>query len=121
MKTLSEVLEKSLTGLYYGNRVLLPFSAEILKIVFDDELITDFSSQSRNVQITLRENYTEIYFFKYKNIEESVTKYENIKLILVEKGKDIFDYQNHIKIALYTEANHKLKIEKLGDDILFIE
>ena len=43
MKTINEVLNESSGGLYYGNRILLPFKAEILKIVIDSEIITDFS------------------------------------------------------------------------------
>ena len=33
----------------------------------------------------------------------------------------IFDFNNHIKLAVYFEDKHKLRIEKTDDDILFIE
>jgi hypothetical protein len=121
MNNLNEIIEKNIHGLYYGSRVLLPFSAVILKAVIESDIITDFSSHSKDALVTLTEDYTEIYFLEYKDIEESIKQFENIKLVLVEKGKDIFDFQNHEKIALYLEENHKLRIEKINDDILFIE
>ena len=42
-------------------------------------------------------------------------------LVIVEKGKNIFDFSNHKKIAVYLEEKHKTRIEKTEDDILFIE
>ncbi len=121
MSILNEIIEKNLNGLYYDNRILLPFKAIILKAVIESDIITDFSSHSKDAQVTVTDLYTEIYFFKYKNIDESIKKFENIKLVLVEQGKDIFNFQNHEKVALYLEENHKIKIEKINDDILFIE
>jgi len=41
--------------------------------------------------------------------------------VLVEKGKDIIDFNNHIKLALYLEDEHKIKIEKCDQDIIFLE
>jgi hypothetical protein len=52
---------------------------------------------------------------------EVITKFESIKLIVVEKGKDIFDTKNHITLSLHPEDNHQLRIEKLGENQIFIE
>jgi len=41
--------------------------------------------------------------------------------VVVEKGKDIFDFNNHIKLSLYLEGKHKVKIEKCDQDIIFLE
>jgi hypothetical protein len=42
-------------------------------------------------------------------------------MVVVEKGKDIFDFNNHIKLALYLEVGHKVKIEKCDQDIILLE
>jgi hypothetical protein len=50
-----------------------------------------------------------------------VSKYETIKLVAVEKDKDIFNFDNHIKLYIHVGEEHKLTIEKTDEDILFIE
>ena len=121
MKTIKEVLDKKLTGLYFGNRVLLPFHCHILKLNIENDLITDFSPCCKGVHISETLDFMEIYFHDYKDLAEVLTKYESIKMIVVEKGIDVFDIKNHLKIALHVEAKHKLRIEELGEDQIFIE
>ncbi len=121
MRTLNEVLDSGLHGLFYGNRILLPFRADILKAIIENDIIVDFSSNSGHAEYNVFEDFTEIYFYDYKDISEDVTEFETIKLILVEVGEDMFDFKNHRKIALHVKENHKLEIEELNDDILLIE
>jgi hypothetical protein len=121
MRTLDEVLKNNINGLHYGNRVLLPFKADILKAVVENDIIMDFSSQRKEACYNKYDNFTEIYFFEYPNLEEVVTEFETIKLVIVEEGKDIFDFENHRKLALHIKENHKLIIEETNEDILFIE
>ncbi len=42
-------------------------------------------------------------------------------MVIVEKGKDVFDFKNHIKLSLYLEGKHKVKIEESDHDIIFLE
>jgi len=121
MKSLKEVLNNKDFGLFYGNRILLPFAAEILKAVIERDIIMDFSTSDKGAKYTISNDYTEIYFYDYKNLLDVVSKYEMIKLVVVEKGKNIFDLSNHKKISLHLVENHKLTIEELNDDSLFIE
>lgn len=121
MKTINEVLKGNDSGLYYGNRVLLPFKAEILKIVIDSQIITNFSKQPHGASVRVTDYYTEIYFCDYKNLEEELTEYDVIKIILVQQGEDVFFNENHIPIQLKIESKHKLSIQKIGDDKLFFE
>jgi hypothetical protein len=121
MSTIEEALKKNSGGLYYGNRVLLPFNCFLLKVIIEDEVIMDFSPSSKFVYISEGEEYTEIYFKEYKNLKEIVSKYETIKIIAVEKGKDIFNFDNHIKLDIHVGEEHKLTIENTDEDILFIE
>jgi hypothetical protein len=121
MKTLTEVLENKITGLYYNNRLILPFQVHFLKVIIEDDIITDFSPSSKGIFIREESDFTDVYFHEYKHLKDIVSKYEAIKMVVVEKGKNIFDYANHQKLAIYLDDKHIIKIEKTEDDILFIE
>jgi len=121
MKSLSEVLKEKKSGLYFGNRVLLPFSCHIIKLNIENDLITDFSPSCKGVHVSENPDFMEIYFYNYDDLQEVVSKYEAIKMIVVEKGKDIFNIKNHITLALHPEENHNLRIEKLSENQIFIE
>ncbi len=121
MKTIEEVLKNKTNGLCYGNRVLLPFKAEILKAIIEKDIITDFSTTHKGAQYNITDEYTEIYFLDYKELSESISKYETIKLVIVEKGKDIFDLKNHKRLILHLQEKHIIRIEEANGEILFIE
>ncbi len=121
MHTIDEVLEKKIYGLFYGPRVLLPFSVDILKAIIDNDILMNFSSVSDGAYYEKFDNFTEIYFFDHEHILNDVSKYETIKMIVVEDGKDLFDFQNHRRISLNPVEGHKLEIEEVGDEVVFIE
>jgi hypothetical protein len=121
MKSLDDVLKNKDTGLCYRNRILLPFSGYILKMMVDDEIITDFSINNGKAEINEYPEFMEIYFLDFEDIKEAVSKYEAVKMIIVEKGKDLFNFNNHRKILLYLAEEHKVNIEETDEDILFIE
>jgi hypothetical protein len=121
MVTLDEILKNKPKGLYYKNRLILPFRGIFLKIIIDDDILMDFSPSSKSIYISESENYTDIYFKEYKHLKDAVSKYEAIKMVLVEKGKDIFNFDNHKKIVIYLGQKHQVSIEETEEDILFIE
>jgi hypothetical protein len=121
MKSLDEILKNNISGMYYGNRVLLPFHCTVLKAVIENEIITDFSIKEKGAYINERPEYIEIYFVDHSDLEASISKYENIKLVIVEKGKDIFDFNMHRKIAIRPEGKHILSIKELDENTIFIE
>ena len=121
MLTINQVLKEKKSGLYFGNRVLLPFHCTILKIVIEDDVITDFSIGEKGAYVNETPDFTEIYFVDYPDLEASISKYENIKLIVVEKGQNIFDFTNHKKIAIHPDGNHLLSINELDENTIFIE
>ncbi|PJA99830.1 MAG: hypothetical protein CO128_02325 [Ignavibacteriales bacterium CG_4_9_14_3_um_filter_30_11] len=121
MDKISEIIKLKKNGLFYYNRIILPFEGYLLKVIIDDEIITDFSTTSKYAYVKEEDGFMNIYFKEFKNLSEIISKYEAIKIVIVEKGKDIFNMKNHRKLALYLEENHVLKIEATDDDILFIE
>jgi len=118
---MNKMIDKKLEGLYYGNRLILPFQCSFLKVVVNRDIITDFSPKSKHLSISEEGNFTNLYFHEHENLKETISEFEAIKLVIVEKEKNVFDFSNHIKLAVYLEDKHKLRIEKIDDDILFIE
>jgi len=121
MKSIDEVIKNKQKGLYYPNRILLPFSGYIMKIIVDDEIMTDFSVGNDKVEVNEYEDFMEIYFLEIENLRDSISKFEAIKMVIVEKGKNIFDFANHRKILLYLNEKHEVSIEETDENILFIE
>lgn len=120
-RTLDQVLKSKVNALHYGNRLLLPVVVDVLKASVENDIITDFSSNGRGAEYIVREDFTEIYFHDYKSLEEVVTKYEVIKLIVVEKGEDIFDFKTHRKISVDLLEDHSAEIKEVTDDHIFID
>jgi hypothetical protein len=115
------MFDKILYGLYYGNRLILPFQCIFLKIIVNKDILFDFSVNSKFIAVEEGKDYTDLYFREYENIQETISEFESIKMVVVEKNKNIFDFKNHIKLAIYFEGKHKIRIEKTDEDILFIE
>jgi hypothetical protein len=118
---LEELIKNGATGLYYGNRIILPFHFHLLKVILDTDIITDFSPSARGIYVREEEEFTDIYFLDYKRLKEKVTQFEAIKMILVKKGDNIFNPDNQIKLNLYLKERHLVNIELTDEDILFIE
>lgn len=121
MNSVKKALEEKKHGIYYNNRDILPFKCEFLKIIFEDHIITDFSSNSPDVEIIEHDNFTDVYFKKWKDIQTVISEYENIKLIVCEKGDDIFDFSSHIKLLLYIENEHIIRIELPDNNHIIID
>jgi hypothetical protein len=121
MKTIKETLEQKVNGLFYGNRLILPFKANFLKIILDDDIITDFSPAGEKLYISENDNFTDLYFIGINNLQSKISKYEAVKMIVTEKNTDIFDPKSHIKLSVYLEEPHNLRVEKTPEDIPFID
>ena len=113
MKKLKEVLENKIKGMYYGNRIFLPFKAG---------METAYALPSpEQAEYNIKDSFTEIYFYNYEDLSDFVTDFETIKLIVVEEGEDVFDKHNHKKLILHVKENHIIEIEEAGKDTIFID
>ncbi len=121
MSKLDNLKNNKLTGLVYGNRILLPFRADILKVILDDEIIMDFSQVSEKAEYMKRDTFTELYLFEYEDISEQISDYDYIKMVVAEDGKDLFDISNHKKLLLKISSNHSFEISEPDDNVLFID
>lgn len=121
MSSIRDTLERKLYGLYYKNRIILPFKAHFLKVVVNTDIITDFSPGSKGIYLSEDDDFTDVYFYDYGDLRDVLKKFDAIKMVVVEKDRNIFNFDNHIKLALYLEDKHYLKIEKADENILFVE
>jgi hypothetical protein len=121
IKKIDQVISENINGMHYGRRLLLPFVADIFKIVVDKDILTDFNYEESRADYNKEEYFTEINFMDYDNLQKVVSKFEQIKMIVVEEGDDIFDFSKHRKIALQVLDDHKIEIKEVADDIPFFE
>lgn len=121
MKTINDALEANRNALHYGNRLLLPFAVDILKISIENDLITDFSSSDSGAEYHVHDSFTEIYFHDYKSLEDIVSKYELIKMVVVERGKDLFVQDYHRKLSIDIKEKHQTEIKEIEGDQIFID
>lgn len=121
VKKLDDVIKDGTIGLHYGRRVLLPFVADILKIIVDKDILLDFNFSNSRADYNKEEYFTEINFLDYENLKTVVSEYERIKMVIVEEGDSIFDLSKHRKISIQVCEKHKLVIEETDENILFIE
>lgn len=121
MKTLTESLATGVSGMFFGNRLMLPFHCELLKVIIEDDIITDFSRSATGVSVHFGDTYMDVYCMEYDNLKDAISEYEAIKVIAVDKGADVFNPANHQKFAIYLQDKHLTRIEKTDQDILFIE
>lgn len=121
MTSVNDALKRKLYGFHYRNRLLLPFKAHFLKVIVNTDIITDFSPASKGIYLKEENSFTDVYFYDYADLKTVVKKFDAIKMIVVEKDRNVFNFDNHIKLALYLEDKHYLKIEKVDEDILFVD
>ncbi len=122
MKTLEETLKNESHGLCYGNRIMLPFKAVVLKIAVAGKLYTEFLPKIKNgAVVNHKDCMTEIYLLDFDDLYSDLSKYDLIKVVLVEDGKDVFDTNNHKRLDLRIGEKHKVIIEQMSDDVLFQE
>lgn len=121
MSKIEDVLKTDKKGLHYGNRLILPFPIDILKVSIKNDIITDFSTSDVGAEYIVSDDYTEIYFHDYKSLLDTVSKYAVIKMIVVEKGVDLFDKGNHKILSIDILDNHIADIKEIHDDQIFIE
>ncbi len=113
MKTIKEVLEQDLKGMHYGGRVLLPFCAHIFSAVIVKKAIMEEGKDleyTANFTYRINDDFTEICFGDYDNLYEHLSEDDAINLLAVEKGKDVFDVENHAQIALHLKDKNLVDI-----------
>ncbi len=118
-KKITESLEAGLTGFYIGNRLILPFKCQLLKIIVGSDIFTEMVG-SKHIKLQQDPKNTSIYFRDIGKLS-NMGEYQVIKLIACEWEDNLVDIDNHIKIICEIDEHHIVKIHVPSDDMLFIE
>ncbi len=118
--TIKDAINAKKTGFHIGQRLVLPFRCQIIKMMVKGELFTELVG-SNNVKIQQDPKNTSIYFRLSGKLDNLVGTYRVIKLIVCEWDVDICDVSKHIKLVCEMEENHVTIIHEPSDDMLFIE
>ena len=118
--TITDSIKNNNNGFHIGQRLILPFRCQIIKMMVEGEIYTEFVG-SKHVKISQDPKNTSLYFRSSGRLDNLVDTYNVIKLILCEWDSDLTDPNNHIKVVCEMEENHVVKISEPDDDMLFIE
>lgn len=107
-------------GFHIGERLILPFKCNLLKLIVDNKIYTEFVGND-DVKISQEAHNTSIYFRSAGRLSSFEGSYELIKIVVASETVDLTDRKNHIKIVCHILDDREVEIELPGDDILFIE
>ncbi len=113
MKTIKEVTKEKLKGMHFGGRIFLPLCVHVFKAVIVKKAIMEDGKDleyAANFTYRINEDFTEICFADYDDLYEHLSEEDAINLIVVEKGKDVFNTANHVLIKLHLQDNNLVNI-----------
>ncbi len=119
-RTIKEALEQQLNGFYIGQRLILPFRCQIIKLITKDEIFTEFVG-GKDIKISQDPQNTSIYFRHMGRLQSFLGDYGLIKMVVAEWDADLTDPHTHIKIIVELQDNHVARIAQPDNDILFIK
>jgi hypothetical protein len=120
--TISVCLAAGRRGFALGNRLSLPFRADIVSILIgqthsmlgEPDLITDFSPWARGAVIIDKPDRLDIYFHEYTALQKDLgNRKGTIVVTCCEEGDDIFDPATHIRLVLSVhEGDSRVEIAR---------
>ncbi len=119
-KEILEIVKTEKRGYYNGNRLILPFRCQLIKLIANSHIYTEFVG-SDDVKISQDAHNTSIYFRETGRLANFEGSYKNVKMIVAGFDEDLTEMDSHIKMICHIEENHKVNIEVPGDNVLFIE
>jgi hypothetical protein len=118
--TIKEALAQNRKGYHIGNRLILPFRCQLIKVIAEGHIITEMVG-GNDIKLQQDPHNTSIYFRHMGQLRNNFSKYEVIKLIACEWDDDLCDMSKHIKLVCGIGEKHEVTIEQPNDDMLFIE
>lgn len=118
--TIKEAIDQKINGYYIGNRLVLPFTAQIIKLIFDGEVYTELVG-SKEIQLNKDPHNTSIYFKKISDLSRYITSYKNIKMIVCDWEENICTAKKYKLIADIEEQHVVLIKETDENDPMFLE
>lgn len=118
--TIHNALDNNLTAYYIGNRLILPFKCQLIKVIVESHIFTDMSG-SDELKIEQGPRNTSIYIKNTGMLRSFFDTYKTIKMVCSEYDTDLTDAEKHVKLVCRIGEKHQATIETPGEDILFIE
>jgi hypothetical protein len=118
--TVKEAIQKKQEGFHIGQRLVLPFRCQLIKMMAGGEIFTEFIG-SKHVKVSQDPKNTSVYFRTAGKLDNMVGTYKVVKMIVCEWDADITDLDNHIKIICEMEDGHAVNLHEPSEDMLFIE
>ena len=114
-----DIVNSEVRGYHTGNRMILPFKCNFIKIIADSQIVTEFK-KNNDLTVSQEPKNTSLYFREVGRLKEFEGGYQYIKIILASLEDDLSNPDNHIKMICEIEENHKVNMKIPGDDVLFI-
>jgi len=120
--TIARCLKEQLHGFTVGNRLSLPFRAELISILVGKrqsmlgapDLITDFSPSEKSVTVVEREDRIDIYFKDHASLQDELGHWQGTLIITCcELADDLFDLSKHVRLSCrFRDDDARVKIER---------
>mgnify|MGYP006919307959 FL=1 len=116
-KTIRQAIDAEDKGLLIKNSIFLPFHIELMSVwigkdmstISRPDVLTDFSSQNRDIHIREGDSYTNLTFVDHKDLKKEYGHYKgHIILFGAEKGVNIFDesQRHYIKLSFHDDTSN---------------
>ena len=115
-----EIVKSDKKGFYIGSRMILPFKCNLIKLIADNHIFTEFVGND-HLKIAQTAKNTSIYFRETGRLSKFEGGYKNIKLILASEESDLTDVSNHIKVICHILENREVTLSLPTENDLFIE
>ena len=119
-KTINEALNAGSEGFHIGQRIILPFRAQLIKLIIGGDIFTEMVGGA-HIKLQQDPKNTSVYFRTSGKLDNMVDTHKVVKMIVCEWDQDLTDMHNHIKLICEMDENHVVKIHRPSDDMLFIE
>lgn len=107
--TIAACLAAGRTGIAVGNRLSVPFRADLLSIIIgltrsmlgEPDLLTDFSHSAKHATVVEKDDRTDIYFADYPSLQKDLGgRKGTVILTCCELNDDIFNPATHQRLIL---------------------
>jgi len=123
--TIAACLAAGRQGFTMGNRVSVPFRAELISILIgkqhsmlaSPDLLTDFSPSQRHVVVVEKPSRMDLYFQGHDSLQQELGHWRGTLIITCcEAGNDIFDPASHLRLVLtFRDDDPRVKIERQAE------
>lgn len=107
-------------GFHIGTRLILPFKCNIIKLIADSNIFTEFVG-SEHVKVSQTKLNTSIYFRDTGRLSKFSGGYKSVKLIITSEEEDLTVRENHLKIICHILENREVELEVPSENDIFIE